>query len=269
MRQAGQREEDHDAGDGEQDQRREHARDVEPVARLGDAVGEAGPGAGGAGRDLGHHRADQRESAGDPNPAEDVGEGRRQLETKQHLAARGAVEPIQIGEVVVDRVEAERGVGEHREEGDDPRAGEHRGLLRQPDEQQRRDRDHRRHLQDHRIGIERIFDQPRDVEQHRKPDAAGDREEEPLECRDQGGEQRVGQEAPIRYERPGDQAGAGQHIGRDRVEQHHLVPEPDAERQRQERQHGLQPALARRCAVGDAHAAAAMARVSACEAIRQ
>ena len=67
-----QAEEDHDAGERQQQQRREHARDVEPVAGLDDAIGEARAGAGGAGGDLGHHRADQRQPAGDAQAAQDV-----------------------------------------------------------------------------------------------------------------------------------------------------------------------------------------------------
>ena len=118
--------EDHDAGERQQQQRREHARNVEPIAGLDDAIGEARARAGRAGRDLGHHRADQRQPAGDAQPAEDVGQRRRQLQIPQHLPARGAVEPEQVGEIVVDRVEPERGVGEHREERDDPGAGQHR-----------------------------------------------------------------------------------------------------------------------------------------------
>ena len=41
------------------------------------------------------------------------------------------------------------------------------------DQQQRRNRHHRGDLQDHRVGIKRIFDQPRLIEQDRKPDSAG------------------------------------------------------------------------------------------------
>ena len=80
MREPRQREEDHDAGEREQQQRREHARDVEPVARLGDAVGEAGAGAGGARGDLGHHRADQRQAAGDLDARQHLRQRRRQLQ---------------------------------------------------------------------------------------------------------------------------------------------------------------------------------------------
>ncbi len=40
-----------------------------------------------------------------------------------------------------------------------------------------------RHLQDDGVGIERIFDQPRLVEQDREPDAADQREQQALERR--------------------------------------------------------------------------------------
>jgi hypothetical protein len=62
-------------------------------------------------------------------------------------------------------------------------------VLRQIDQQERRDRHHGRDLQDHRIGIKRVLDQPRLVEQHRKADAADHRERKALErglqCRQQ------------------------------------------------------------------------------------
>src|SRR5262249_60328724 len=60
-----QREEDDDAGEREEDERREHARDVETVARFDDAIGKPRAGAGRAGCDLWNHRADQRDPAGD------------------------------------------------------------------------------------------------------------------------------------------------------------------------------------------------------------
>ena len=64
--QEGEGEEDGDPGQADQEQRREHARDVQPVAGLQDAIGEAGAGAGRAGGELGDDGADQRQSAGDP-----------------------------------------------------------------------------------------------------------------------------------------------------------------------------------------------------------
>ncbi len=52
-----------DAGDRDQEQRGEHARDFELEAGLQDLVGEAGVAPAGAGDELGHHRADQRQPA--------------------------------------------------------------------------------------------------------------------------------------------------------------------------------------------------------------
>jgi hypothetical protein len=92
---------------------------------------------------------------------------------------------LKVDEVVVDRIEPERGVGENGEESDDPGASEHRRRLRQIDEQQRRDRHDRRYLQDDRVGIERIFDEARLVEQDGKTDAADGGEQKTFE---RGGE---------------------------------------------------------------------------------
>ena len=85
-----------DAGDRQQQQRREHARDIEPVAGLGDAEGKPRSGAGRTRGDLRHHRADQRQPAGDLQPAEDLGQRRRQLQVAQRLPARSAVEAKQF-----------------------------------------------------------------------------------------------------------------------------------------------------------------------------
>ena len=122
--------------------RGEHAGNIEPVAGFGDAIGETGTGPGAAGGDFRHHGADQRQAARDPQAAENVGQGGRQLQIAQGLQPRGAIELKQPGEIAVDGFQPERGVGEHREEADNPGAHHDRGLLRQVDQQQRRDRDH-------------------------------------------------------------------------------------------------------------------------------
>src|ERR1700674_1365320 len=54
-----------DAGERDEEQGGEHARDVEGEAGLQDLVGEAGAAAPGAGDELGDHGADQCKSAGD------------------------------------------------------------------------------------------------------------------------------------------------------------------------------------------------------------
>ena len=106
-------------------------------------------------------------------------------------SARRAVEREQLLQIAVDGIQPERRVRQHRKERDDPGAGDHRHLLRQVDQQQRRDRHHRRHLQDDGVGIERVFDQPRAVEQERQRDAADGRGEKPFERGDQRHQQRV------------------------------------------------------------------------------
>ena len=103
MRERRQRKEDRDAGKRQQQQGRKHARDVEPVAGFGDAIGEPRAGAGRAGGDLGHHRADQRQSAGDAQAGEHLRQRRRQFQIPQHLPARGFVEFEQRDQIVVDR----------------------------------------------------------------------------------------------------------------------------------------------------------------------
>src|SRR5665213_1863775 len=100
-REPGQRGEDRDAGQRQQQQRGEHARDLEPIARLEDARGEAGLGAAGAGDELRHHRADQRQAAADAHADEEIRQRRGQQQIAQRLPARGAVKPEQLDQVTV------------------------------------------------------------------------------------------------------------------------------------------------------------------------
>ena len=76
-----------DAGQRDQQQRREHARDVELEAGLQDLVGQAGARAAGAGDEFGHHRADQRQAAGDAQPAEEVRQRARDAQPHQLSAS--------------------------------------------------------------------------------------------------------------------------------------------------------------------------------------
>src|SRR5687768_8149390 len=92
VRDEGQEDEDEDAGAGDHEQRREHARDLQLVARFEDAVGEARLDAARAGDELRHHRADEREAAADAQAAEEEGQGARQAQVPEHLSAVGAVE---------------------------------------------------------------------------------------------------------------------------------------------------------------------------------
>src|SRR5215468_8525922 len=60
MREKRQREENEDPGEREKQQRREYARDVEPIAGFDDAIRKPRAGAGRARSDLGDHSADER-----------------------------------------------------------------------------------------------------------------------------------------------------------------------------------------------------------------
>src|SRR6202011_5328106 len=99
-------------------------------------------------------------------------------------------------------IQTKRGVGQHRKKSDDPGADNDRGLLRQVNQQQRRNRDHRRDLQDHRIGEQRIFQPFRLIEQQRQRDAADGGGNKSFERRQQRGQQRLRQHRPIADERP-------------------------------------------------------------------
>ena len=104
------------------------------------------------------------------------------------------------------------------------------------DEKQRRDRDDRRHLQDHREGIERALDQPRLREDDGDEDTAERREQKRDRHGAQGDEKRERERAPILDEGRDDDARRGQDVGRDVVDPHHELPQPDREGESHDRQ---------------------------------
>src|SRR3954467_11557931 len=116
--QPGEAEEQQDAEQRQEQQGREHARDVEAVAGFDDAPGEPGAGAR-AGDELGDDGTDEGEAAGYLGAAQYVRQGAGELERAEALPARGAVELEQLAQIVVDALQAQRGVGQDREEGDD------------------------------------------------------------------------------------------------------------------------------------------------------
>ena len=194
---AGGEEDDH-ARHRQQDERREQARNVEPELRFQQPEGEAGAGARGAGCELRHHRGNQRQPAGDPQAGEEIGERVRDLQVNERLPAAGAVELEQVEEVVVGGAQALRGVGQHREEGDDPGADEDRALRgRRIDDDERRNGDDGRHLQDHGIGIERQLDPSRLRHQDRQRHGAGNGDGERHERDLQRHQERAGEDRPV------------------------------------------------------------------------
>jgi hypothetical protein len=269
----GQREENRDAAHREQQQRRKHARNIEAIAGFDDAVGEPRAGAGGSGCNLGNHRADQGEAAGDLETGKDVGQCARQLELGEDLHAPCSVQAEKIGEIAIDRVEPERRIGEHGEEGDDPRAGKDRRLLRQIDQQERRNRHDRRHLQDHGIGIKRIFDQARLIEDDGEPYAAERREQKALERGRERDHERGEEHRPIRDEGGENKQRSRQHVGRQVVKAHDQVPQRHAGCEHDDGEQDAQPALlARRRVVARAaqvHGFPVIARAKASETCRQ
>src|SRR5262249_26965245 len=191
----------------------------------------------------------------------------------EFLSARGAIELEQVGKVVVDRLEAEGGVCEHRKERNDPGASENRGLLWQIDQQQWRNGDDRGDLKDHRIRIQRIFEQARLIEQDRQSDTANDREQQPLKGGDERDEQGRQQDLSIGEQGLQHEARCRQHVGRDRVDPNRQLPDQYAQRECREWQYQLQqpltaiavaPAVAER-----GHDASPLARRSASDTARQ
>jgi len=143
----------------------------------------------------------------------------------KRLPAAGAVEPVEIGQIVIRTLQAERGIGEDRKEGDDPGADQlgRMGVV-DIDQDQRRDGDDRRDLQDHREGIKTALDPGREVEQHRQADTADDGDEEGGKGDPKRHQKRVKERIPILDQALQDEAGAGQDVMRDIIQADDHVP---------------------------------------------
>ena len=208
-----------------QEQRREQARDRQPIAGFQDAEGEPGLGAAGAGDELGNDGADQRKTAADPEAGEKIGQGGRHSQVQQRLPRRRAVQPEQRQEVPVGAVQSDRGVRHDRKERDDPGADQERQKrLAHPDDDQGRDRHDRRHLQDHRIGEEAQLEKARAREQQRDGAAKQCRRGERRQRDAQRDQQRAEQARAVDPQAVGDIAGRRQNVGRYALQSDHDLP---------------------------------------------
>src|SRR5499427_10073850 len=111
-REALQQDEDEHTGGGDEEHRREHAWDLELIARLENPEGEPRLGPARARHELGDHGADEGKAAADAQAAEKERQGRGKAQIAQRLPARGAVEAEEIDEVPVRAREPQHGVGE-------------------------------------------------------------------------------------------------------------------------------------------------------------
>src|SRR5215469_3940219 len=75
-REALQQDEDEHAGGGDEEHRREHARDLKLIARLENSKGEPRLGAARARHEFGNHGADEGETTADAQAAEEKRQGR-------------------------------------------------------------------------------------------------------------------------------------------------------------------------------------------------
>ncbi len=189
------------AGQRDQQEGCEHARDVELEAGLQDLVGEAGAAAAGAGDELGDHRPDQREAARDAQAAEEIGQRAWDAQPPQRLQSAGLVHAEQAHQPRVDAAQPQCGVGNHRKEGDDGGADRerHLGVFHQDDDQ-RRDRDNGSHLQQHRIGEKAHLDGAALHEQERDQRAQQDGDDEGLQCDAQRDAERAQKRRPVACE---------------------------------------------------------------------
>src|SRR5215475_490770 len=148
--------EDEHARRRDQEDRGEHAGNLELIAGFEDAEGQSRLRTARARHELRDDRADEGQAAADAQATEEIGQGCREAEMAQRLPPRGAVKAEQVDEVPVRAGEAEDRVGQHGEEGDEPGADEERQRNPlHPENDERGNRDERCHLKDDCVGKER------------------------------------------------------------------------------------------------------------------
>src|SRR6185437_5278525 len=224
-RQTCRRDKKHHAGRRYQHERRKKPRNVELDAREQDLVREAGALATGPRDEFGDDSADQRETACDAQAAEEVRQRARHAQSPQRLPAGGAGEPEKVEQAAIDAAQAERRVGDDREDRHDDGA-KHQGLARivHPDDDERCDRYDRRHLQQDRVGEKAHLDPAALHEKQR-----GRHAEERREC--QRGQrdaerdgQRMDQQHAIRIKRFFFKQKTAYEIRRNPVDRHQYLP---------------------------------------------
>ena len=205
--QAGHGEEQDDAGGGDEKQRCEHAGDVEFEARLQDLVSETGAPATRAGHGFGHDRADQRKAARDAQPCEEIRKGARDAQANERLQAARLVDGEEVLQARVDGAKPERGVRDDREQRHQRGAEDQRHLrVLDQDDDERRDRHHRGHLQHDRIGEQAALDGPALHEEEGRHDSDHHGEQERDQRHLQGAAEGAEQSRRILEEDAGDDA---------------------------------------------------------------
>ncbi len=154
---------------------------------------------------------DRGERPGDPKAREEVRERRRNPQQEDLLPLRRLAHAEEVHEVPVGGDEPLGRVHDHREEADQER--DDRDALQawpDPEDEDGRDDDDRRHLQDHQVGIEARANKRRKGEQEREREAERHRDPEPEEGSAARVQRRAPQRRPLVDERPGDGARGGQ-----------------------------------------------------------
>lgn len=148
---------DHDkkkgnSGDGDQEQRRKHSRDIKLKASLKDFVGEPGTPPSGAGNEFGHHSSDQRQAAGNSQTGEEKRQRAGYTEMNEVLPTGCVIDGEQILMAGVDATQADRRVGDDRKNSDNGRTDYQRGLgIFNENDDERCDGYDRCHLQDNGV----------------------------------------------------------------------------------------------------------------------
>src|SRR5271170_6429293 len=212
--------------------------------RAEDAKRETRALARGSRRDFSDDGADERQAAANAQAAKEIGQRRGNAQPQQLPPARGPVELKEIDEVMVHRGQAERGIGEYREESDQKRTDQHRLARTQIDQQQRRDGDDRGHLHDDGERKKRAFDHTRLREHEREQKAANGGRGQRLECDGERDFERAQQGSPVLDQGRHDQAGRRQNDGLNVVNANHRFPSENSGEQRAARQRILQQLVA-------------------------
>jgi hypothetical protein len=192
----------------ERGDRRHHQRRVQRAVGEHDQVADALL----RGHELRHDHTDHGQGDGDLHAAEDMGQRMRYADLGEDLPSATHVGARHAQEILVDALEAVRGIDGHREEGDEEGEQQPRGSAHaEPDDEEWRDGDLGDDLGDDDDRVEAVSHDPGVRDQHRHHDATRHRDQEPEHDLVERGPQVLEQDVPAPDEHAHDDRRGRQH----------------------------------------------------------
>src|SRR5216683_8291438 len=181
LAESGHRHEHRDTKGGDEGESREHQRNVELEAGIQNQIGEARIAAARAGNELGDDSTDQRQATGDAQAGQKKWQGTRNAQANKGAETPRLLHPEITQQARIDAAQADDRVRYHGKDDYDRRANHQRkARTLDQDDDERRDRHDRGHLQQDDIGEERDLSKAALNEQEGTERADHDREGERL-----------------------------------------------------------------------------------------